>query len=56
MGSDLLLGHCVPLPVANCLVCFSPQLASILMVLKGLPSTYNKDLQVKLLLGFSLFL
>lgn len=55
MGSDLL-GQCVPLLVVNCLACFSLQLASILMVLKGLPSTYNKDLQVKRTLGFSLFL
>ncbi|PKU29592.1 argininosuccinate lyase [Limosa lapponica baueri] len=35
----------LPLGRTNCLTCFSLQLAAILMVLKGLPSTYNKDLQ-----------
>ncbi|NXT70610.1 ARLY lyase, partial [Chaetops frenatus] len=39
------LGLCFALFLTPCLSCFPLQLAAILMVLKGLPSTYNKDLQ-----------
>uniref|UniRef100_A0A8B9G9L5 Argininosuccinate lyase n=1 Tax=Amazona collaria TaxID=241587 RepID=A0A8B9G9L5_9PSIT len=45
LGSSPLLGQCVSPLVPNHLAFFSVQLAAILMVLKGLPSTYNKDLQ-----------
>ncbi|NXE57428.1 ARLY lyase, partial [Casuarius casuarius] len=45
LGSGLLLGQHASLPIAKCFTSSSLQCASILMVLKGLPSTYNKDLQ-----------
>ncbi|NXY61352.1 ARLY2 lyase, partial [Callaeas wilsoni] len=38
-------GLCFALYLTLCLSCFSLHLAAILMVLKGLPSTYNMDLQ-----------
>lgn len=53
LGSSPLLGQCASPLVPNHLTCFSLQLAAILMVLKGLPSTYNKDLQVKHMLAFT---
>ncbi|NXB68641.1 ARLY lyase, partial [Struthidea cinerea] len=45
VGSGPALGLCFALFLTPCLSCFPLQLAAILMVLKGLPSTYNKDLQ-----------
>lgn len=53
VSCESLLGQRVSLPVTNCHTCFSLQLAAVLMVLKGLPSTYNKDLQVKEKLVFT---
>jgi len=53
VSCESLLGQRVSLPVTNCHTCFSLQLAAILMVLKGIPSTFSKDLQVKQTLAFT---